>query len=146
MLDACATSVRNRQHQTVTGHRISISLELPRAHRLTPERYRAVFDGRRRWVGRYLVLWALESDFERARIGVVASRRTFRRAVDRNRARRLLRESFRLSQAELRGGVDFVLVARAAMRELKRAPVMAEFQRLCVRAGYWEPQQPCSPT
>jgi len=44
--------------------------------------------------------------------GVVASRRTFRRSVDRSRAKRLLRESYRLNRFRFCGKVDVVLVAK----------------------------------
>ncbi len=49
------------------------------------------------------------------RFGVVAGRRAWPRAVDRNRFRRLARESFRLMQHSLQQR-DFVLRARSAQR------------------------------
>jgi ribonuclease P protein component len=58
-----------------------------------------VFDAGRRAYVRGLVVYVSESPTGRARIGLVTSRR-FGNAVHRNRARRLLREAFRLSQFE----------------------------------------------
>jgi len=49
-----------------------------------------------------------------ARIGIIASKRVAPRAVDRNRAKRLVREVFRKMRHRL-GGVDLVV-------ELKRCP------------------------
>ncbi|HVM48751.1 MAG TPA: ribonuclease P protein component [Candidatus Acidoferrum sp.] len=49
-----------------------------------------------------------------SRLGVVTSSR-LGGAVVRNRARRLLREAFRLHQQELAGPVDLVLVARQSI-------------------------------
>ena len=49
-----------------------------------------------------------------SRLGVITSQKVGP-AVDRSRARRLLRESFRLHQNELERPVDLVLVARPSI-------------------------------
>lgn len=49
------------------------------------------------------------------RLGVIATRR-YGNAVARNRAKRLLREAFRASQAALPPSVDVVLIARGGLR------------------------------
>ena len=50
-----------------------------------------------------------------ARYGLVATKRTFRHAVDRNRAKRLLREWVRHNEAYLRPDLDYVFFARTAI-------------------------------
>lgn len=50
-----------------------------------------------------------------SRVGVISTRR-LGGAVERNRARRLLRESFRLNQHRLSFPIDLVLVARKSIR------------------------------
>lgn len=45
----------------------------------------------------------------RSRLGVVVSRRVFKRAVDRNRAKRTIREFFRLRKAGFRANFDLVV-------------------------------------
>ena len=49
----------------------------------------------------------------RARLGLAISKKQVRRAVDRNRLKRLVRETFRRRRRELIGQ-DFVVMARAA--------------------------------
>lgn len=45
------------------------------------------------------------------RLGVIVAKRFLKKAVDRNRVRRLVRESFRLNQHDL-GGLDIVVLLR----------------------------------
>jgi len=72
----------------------------------------AVLRGRRKRAGERLVVHVLErGDDLPARLAVVASRRVGG-AVQRNRAKRLLREAARTRS--FRSGIDVVLVARAA--------------------------------
>jgi ribonuclease P protein component len=56
-----------------------------------------------------------------------------RRAVDRNRAKRLIREAFRLSSAELsalNNKYDWVFNARRPIVEIKLDVVVKELQRV----------------
>ena len=90
------------------------------------------------YAGRYLVAFILDGEPpEGARpraplFGVVASKRTFRRAVDRNRAKRLLREAFRLNRAAVKTPGDVVLLARGKILAAKRQTVETDF-----RAAMW---------
>ena len=56
-----------------------------------------------------------------ARLGIIASKKALRRAVDRNCAKRLVRETFRAMQFEL-SGVDLVVQVRGALKRVGRAP------------------------
>jgi len=67
---------------------------------------------------RFLVLHAFpRGDEDPARLGLSVSRKVGG-AVDRNRVKRLVRESFQAHAGELRDGYDFVVVARPDAREL----------------------------
>jgi ribonuclease P protein component len=68
-----------------------------------------------------------------ARLGVVTSKKVGN-AVVRSRVRRLLRESFRLHQHELKGPVDLVLVARPSIVGKKFAEVERDFLRVLKQA------------
>ncbi|MET0067121.1 MAG: ribonuclease P protein component [Candidatus Thiodiazotropha sp.] len=84
----------------------------PRSRRLLkPDEYRRVFDrGRRSGDALFLVLGITnQTDFPR--LGLAVSKKNCRRAVDRNRVKRMIRESFRHHQLSL-GGLDVVVVAR----------------------------------
>jgi len=97
--------------------------------------FRAVFERGRSYAGARMVLWTAGTKDAACRLGVVASRKAFRRAVDRSRAKRLLRETFRLNRSRLSGGHDMVLVARRGMAGCGRGDVEQEFLALTRQAG-----------
>lgn len=68
-----------------------------------------------------------------SRVGVITSRK-IGDAVVRSRARRLLRETFRLHQHELGRPVDMVLVARASIVGKKFADVERDFLKALAQA------------
>ena len=83
-----------------------------RPYRLPGGRYEAVFaSGRSVACGAMVLRWA-PNGLGRTCLGVVSAKRTLRLAVERSRARRLMREAFRLERPRLRVGFDLVLVAR----------------------------------
>ena len=70
--------------------------------------------GERLATGCLIANWQRLSADAGSRLGVITSRK-IGGAVVRNRARRLLRETFRLHQHDLAGPVDLVLVARPSI-------------------------------
>jgi len=85
----------------------------PRQHRLLqPHQFQAVFNQPDYRVSRdAFLLLARENGLDHPRLGLVVGRRKARKAVDRNRIKRLGRESFRLRTPELQG-LDIVLLLR----------------------------------
>ncbi len=95
--------------------------------------------GRRVHSGRALVAFAVPSSGEKNRVGVTVSR-TVKSAVDRNRARRRLRELARLvllgPDSPLTGlGIryDVVLIARPAALDVSFADLSAEATQAALR-------------
>jgi ribonuclease P protein component len=90
---------------------------LRRRARLTrATEFGAVFADNIRASGGGLVVLARQNDLGYPRLGLAVSRRAVRRAVDRNRIKRLIRESFRLEQSGL-GSMDYVVLARAGLEQ-----------------------------
>ena len=88
---------------------------LPRSVRLLRrEEYRAALAAGTSGVRRHFTVFARPNGLGQARIGIIVSRRVAQRAVDRNRAKRLVREAFRKARHRL-GGMDLVV-------ELRRCP------------------------
>ncbi|MSU35477.1 MAG: ribonuclease P protein component [Pedosphaera sp.] len=67
------------------------------------------------------------------RLGVITSRR-IGGSVVRNRARRLLREAFRIHRTRLQPGCDLVIIARKSIGNLGLAGVELDFIAACRRA------------
>jgi ribonuclease P protein component len=67
-----------------------------------------------------------------ARLGLAISKRMAPRAVDRNRIRRIIRETFR-KRWDLLPGVDMVFLIRNRPRDLSSAALHAELSRLWTR-------------
>lgn len=64
---------------------------------------------------RLFTVHALANLLPNARLGIAVSRRVSGRALDRNRIKRIVRDTFRHEQANL-NGLDLVVVAQAACR------------------------------
>ncbi len=69
------------------------------------------------------------------RVGVISSKKTLRRAVDRNRAKRLMREAYRINRHRFFGKLDVVLIARRPIAKATLALVEKDLMRLASKAG-----------
>jgi ribonuclease P protein component len=83
-------------------------------------------DGQRLVLGCLIANWRRLPAEGRTRLGVITSGK-IGGAVARNRARRLMREAFRLHQLELTEPVDLVLVARPSIAGKAFAEVERDF-------------------
>ena len=103
-------------------------LRLNRALRLAQSRdfARVRQQGERLAQGCLIANWNKLPDGKAPRLGVVTSRK-IGGAIERSRARRLLRESFRQHQHEFAQPVELVLVARNSIAGKKFADVEKDF-------------------
>jgi ribonuclease P protein component len=101
--------------------------------------FRSALQGRRIYSGRGLIALAIPSTAPESRIGVTVSKQ-LKSSVDRNRARRRLRELARATllgpaSAAAPGGIryDVVLIARPAALTLRFADLKAETEQAALR-------------
>jgi ribonuclease P protein component len=83
-----------------------------------------------------MTVFILANELGRHRLGITASRKMARHAVARNRAKRLIREAFRLSAADLEmlgARFDWVFNARRGLLDVKADAVVAELRVLVDR-------------
>ncbi len=75
------------------------------------KQFNAVFDHKRRLHGACFNIHVAPNELGHARIGLAVSRRVSKKAVERNRLKRIIRDSFRRHQHRL-GAVDYVVIAK----------------------------------
>ncbi|MFC1467204.1 ribonuclease P protein component [Verrucomicrobiota bacterium] len=109
--------------------------KLSRDQRLTRSAlFRETYAQNHSWVGRYMVLWVREGEDASLRLGVVSSKRVGG-AVQRNRARRRIREAWRRLRPHFSGDVDVVFVCRGYLLRAPWEKVVKEMLWLAEQAG-----------
>ena len=94
-----------------------------------PGDFEAVLRSGSRFAGRNFVVRAHLNTGPHARLGIIAGRKVAPRAVDRNRARRLIREAFRGALPHL-GPYDVTVQLRGNLRAESNAAVRNELEKL----------------
>ena len=88
------------------------NLSFARAQRLVnAAQFKRVFGDARRSSDRYFTVLAIANDTGHPRLGLAIARKRVRRAVGRNRLKRLIRESFRNHAPEM-AALDVVVMSR----------------------------------
>lgn len=115
------------------------SLRFPKAARLSQSsEFSRIRSEGTSFHGKLVVLTVLRVAIDEApRIGLITSRRVGR-AVERNRVRRRLREIIRAVLPQMRRGLWFVIVARAAATRAKFSALQADVMSLAERGAILE--------
>ncbi len=135
---------RPRRDQTPQGERTQainsptlLGFGLPKEARLLKRaEFLRVYEHGKRFEGRFMTVFILPASGEIHRVGITATKKAIGKAHDRNRAKRLLREAFRLSRVELDAittKYDWVLNARRSILNVKLEQPLAEFKAIAER-------------
>jgi ribonuclease P protein component len=103
--------------------------------------FQNVYRRGKRYEGILMTAFVLPNKLSHNRLGITASRKALGKAVNRNRARRMLRETFRLKKASLsglQGKYDWVLNAKRKLPALKVIAAIDEFEQLVGRVAKQE--------
>ena len=111
-----------------------LSFCLPKEARLAKRaEFLRVYEQGFRIEGRFMTVFLMPNDKGLQRVGITATKKAIGKAHDRNRAKRLLRETFRLSKNELNAvptKYDWVLNARRSLIRVKLEKPLAEFREI----------------
>jgi ribonuclease P protein component len=89
----------------------------PRSVRLLSRKeYQKVFSDPVRSSDQLFTLLVCRNNSETARLGLAIAKKSIAKAVQRNRIKRLIRESFRARQAQLQG-LDIVVLAKKGLQD-----------------------------
>jgi ribonuclease P protein component len=91
--------------------------------------FKAVFNQSRRFAARNFVVYCCHNDLANPRLGISISKKNVRHATDRNRIKRLIRETFRLCQTPL-ANLDMVVVAYRGSDNLTNADLQRNLNEL----------------
>ncbi len=81
---------------------------------------------------RYFLILAIPNNLGHARLGLVVAKKNVRFAVDRNRFKRLVRESFRPKQHQL-PAIDAIVLARRGVDTLPNSQLTNTLNKLWTR-------------
>ena len=114
--------------------------DFPRKARiLTTREYKSIFSNANiKLVDKYCLLLAHRKPTNQARIGIVVAKKNVPLAVDRNRIKRLVRESFRHHQQCL-VNMDLVIIVKPKLKKLSNHQlsqiIARKWQTLAARSG-----------
>ena len=107
--------------------------------------FQHVYRNGKRYEGVFITAFVIENQELNHRLGVTASKKALGKAVQRNRAKRLLRETFRSNEtllSELSQNYDWVLNAKAAVLSQKVDAPRQELKGIIEKVGRLEPREP----
>ncbi len=121
------------------GALLNRSAALPQKVRLKDSgQFRVVYANGKRFDGHLMTAFIRRNDLDHHRLGITASRKLSLKSVARNRAKRLLRETFRLSGSDLenlQANYDWVLNPKRVLLKAKLAAPLADFQEIVAKVG-----------
>ena len=111
------------------------SLRLPPERRMRrPAEFKRAYTTGKRLGNEVFTVNAQPNGLTCARLGMSIAARILRRAVDRNRVRRQIRESFRVHQQDL-PAIDIVIGARAGVLAADNARLRSALEKLWLKIG-----------
>jgi len=102
---------------------------------LTPSHFKHVFSNPKRAGSPYLTLLARPSEQSHPRLGLAVPKKHVNKAHDRNRIKRVIRDSFRLKQHEL-PNVDLVVIAKGGINKLSKDEMRTVLEKLWIKISH----------
>jgi ribonuclease P protein component len=117
-----------------------------RTHLRASGEFRRVYEGGLRYNSQFMTAFVQPNGLSHHRFGITASRKATGNAVQRNRSKRLLRETFRASREaldSLQVKYDWVFNAKRSLLSVKVSASIEDFQKILSRVAVNEREQFC---
>ncbi len=112
-----------------------MSETFPKSNRILHRaEFREVYAKGRKIQAKFFTAFVLQNSLERVRLGITATRKSGK-AVNRNRARRLVREVFRKHKSRIAANLDIVVNVKSQLCDADYWDVEADFLAFIEKAG-----------
>lgn len=109
---------------------------LPLKNRLKKKKdFENVFAGGKTAKAKYFFLKTIETKNAESRIGFIVSKKVSKKAVERNRTKRLFREAVRLDVARIKPGHDLVFIVLNSAKEKDLTEIKKEIEFILEKYG-----------
>jgi ribonuclease P protein component len=122
----------NESHHTSNSNsKLTVSFSLPKKNKLLNKKeFSWVFEKATfKASNRHCLILARESQIDQSRVGLVIAKKHIKRAVQRNRVKRIIRESFRYNQHQLIK-IDAIVLSRNGMADLDNPAIYRMLDQL----------------
>lgn len=96
---------------------------------LTPDHFKQVFDNPSRYGSHHFTILITSNSDQKPRLGMAIAKKRVKLAVQRNRVKRLVRESFRLNQHKL-PAVDLVVMVKSGIDQLDNEVINQQLEKI----------------
>jgi ribonuclease P protein component len=104
---------------------------LPKENRLKREKeFEAVFKGGRAIRGKSVFLKYLINGTDKTRVGFVVSKKISKLAVERNKAKRRMRDIVRLKRSVLKDGLSIVIVSLPSIQKMEYGEIKEDLENI----------------
>ncbi len=94
--------------------------------------YNYVFKNQSKVVGRYSLILFAKNNNSKPRLGLAIAKKKIARAVDRNKVKRIIRESFRHKQ-DIIGGFDIIVLAKGNLGNVAKPEMRKYFDEQWIK-------------
>jgi len=109
---------------------------LPRKHRLTQDKdFKKIFKKGKFFIGRFINLRIAKNNLEVSRFGFIVGKKKFKKAVDRNKIKRQLREIIHLKLDKIKSGFDIAIIVKEDIKNKSYQEIDGVMEKVLNKAG-----------
>jgi len=91
--------------------------------------FKLVYKNGKSLANKHLVMYVMNNNLGYNRIGISVSKKVGN-SVTRNYIKRIIRESYKMSSADIKLGADIIIIARTSIKDVKFSEVLSSLKHL----------------